>query len=38
MSIPRSFANVELNAGDAAAAVPDLPTGEGWRSPEGIEI
>lgn len=38
MSIPESFANVALNAGDAAAAAPDLPTGEGWRSPEGIEI
>ncbi|MBS4753567.1 methylmalonyl-CoA mutase [Nocardioides sp. zg-ZUI104] len=44
MSIPDSFAGVPLfDAGstpaDAGAdAAPDLPLGEGWRSPEGIEI
>ncbi|GAA4811489.1 methylmalonyl-CoA mutase [Nocardioides caeni] len=35
MSIPKSFAGLALNGEKAAV---DLPTGEGWHSPEGIEI
>lgn len=35
MSIPKSFAGLPL-AGAAAAV--DAPQGEGWQSPEGIEI
>lgn len=38
MSIPKSFAGLSLAADQAAAAAPHAPTGEGWKSPEGIEI
>ncbi|MDN5744047.1 MAG: methylmalonyl-CoA mutase [Nocardioidaceae bacterium] len=38
MSIPKSFAGLSLAPDQAAAAAPTPPTGEGWRSPEGIEI
>ncbi len=38
MSIPKSFAGLSLAADQAAAAAPHVPTGEGWKSPEGIEI
>ncbi|KAA1421163.1 methylmalonyl-CoA mutase [Nocardioides humilatus] len=35
MSIPKSFADLPLAGGKAAVAAPG---GEGWHSPEGIEI
>ncbi|MDZ5621544.1 methylmalonyl-CoA mutase [Nocardioides sp. HM23] len=35
MSIPRSFAGLPLAGAKAAV---EAPTGEGWHSPEGIEI
>ncbi|MCR1784413.1 methylmalonyl-CoA mutase [Nocardioides carbamazepini] len=38
MSIPKSFAGLPLAADQAAAAAPNPPKGEGWKSPEGIEI
>lgn len=38
MSIPKSFAGLPLASEQAAAAAPDLPVAEGWKSPEGIEI
>jgi methylmalonyl-CoA mutase len=38
MSIPKSFAGLSLAADQAAAAAPNPPHGEGWKSPEGIEI
>ncbi|MBU2698000.1 methylmalonyl-CoA mutase [Pimelobacter sp. 30-1] len=38
MSIPKSFAGLPLAADQAAAAAPDLPAGEPWRSPEGIDV
>ncbi|MBM7519035.1 methylmalonyl-CoA mutase [Nocardioides nitrophenolicus] len=38
MTIPKSFAGLPLAADQAAAAAPHVPTGEGWKSPEGIEI
>lgn len=38
MTIPKSFAGLSLAADRAAAAAPNVPTGEGWKSPEGIEI
>lgn len=37
-SIPKSFAGLPLASDRAAAAAPDLPVAEGWKSPEGIEI
>ncbi|WGX95464.1 methylmalonyl-CoA mutase [Nocardioides sp. L-11A] len=38
MTIPKSFAGLPLAADQAAAAAPNPPQGEGWKSPEGIEI
>ncbi|TQK72557.1 MULTISPECIES: methylmalonyl-CoA mutase [unclassified Nocardioides] len=38
MSVPKSFAGLALAADQAAAAAPNPPQGEGWKSPEGIEI
>ncbi|WP_436701563.1 methylmalonyl-CoA mutase [Nocardioides sp. BYT-33-1] len=38
MTIPKSFAGLSLAADRATAAAPAVPTGEGWKSPEGIEI
>lgn len=38
MTIPKSFAGFPLASDQAAAAAPDLPVAEGWKSPEGIEI
>lgn len=38
MTIPTSFAGLPLASDQAAAAAPDLPVAEGWKSPEGIEI
>lgn len=38
MTIPKSFAGLSLASDRAAAAAPDLPVAEGWKSPEGIEI
>ncbi|MFJ9317368.1 methylmalonyl-CoA mutase [Pimelobacter simplex] len=38
MTIPKSFAGLPLAPDQAAAAAPDLPAGEPWRSPEGIDI
>ncbi|NYI43718.1 methylmalonyl-CoA mutase [Nocardioides aromaticivorans] len=38
MTIPKSFAGLPLASDRAAAAAPDLPVAEGWKSPEGIEI
>ncbi|WP_418062359.1 methylmalonyl-CoA mutase [Pimelobacter simplex] len=38
MTIPQSFAGLPLAPDQAAAAAPDLPAGEPWRSPEGIDI
>ncbi len=38
MTIPTSFAGLPLASDRAAAAAPDLPVAEGWKSPEGIEI
>ncbi|TNM40404.1 methylmalonyl-CoA mutase [Nocardioides albidus] len=37
-SIPKSFAGLSLAPDAAAGSAPARPTGEGWRSPEGIEI
>lgn len=38
MTIPKSFAGLSLASDRAAAAAPDLPIAEGWKSPEGIDI
>ncbi|MBM0124687.1 methylmalonyl-CoA mutase [Pimelobacter simplex] len=38
MTIPKSFAGLSLAPDAAAAAAPQAPSGEGWKSPEGIEI
>lgn len=38
MTIPKSFAGLSLAPDAAAAAAPQAPIGEGWKSPEGIEI
>ncbi|GAA3680770.1 methylmalonyl-CoA mutase [Nocardioides ginsengisoli] len=38
MSIPKSFAGLPLASDTTADAAPHVPTGEGWKSPEGIEI
>jgi methylmalonyl-CoA mutase len=38
MTIPKSFAGLPLASDKTADAAPHVPTGEGWRSPEGIEI
>ncbi|TWH04917.1 methylmalonyl-CoA mutase [Nocardioides sp. J9] len=38
MSIPKSFAGLSLASDRAATGAPDLPGGEGWKSPEGIEV
>ncbi|MDQ6522520.1 methylmalonyl-CoA mutase [Nocardioides sp. LHD-245] len=38
MTIPKSFAGLPLAPEQAAAAAPNPPSGEPWRSPEGVEI
>ncbi|NGN94093.1 methylmalonyl-CoA mutase [Nocardioides sp. KC13] len=38
MTIPGSFKGIPLNGEGGPAGSPTVPTGEGWLSPEGIEI